>query len=139
MTATFARNLDVAARTLVPVVPSCRYRSFTPTGRFSLAGMTASPGETLDITFTLAPPGAASQCAVPDAALLPKVFLRRSSCSKRTAPAVKVQQISTATAACEGGEYAAQVEVPAVPGQACYVVAVALADGSVKRAALKVK
>jgi hypothetical protein len=32
--------------------------------------------------------------------------------------------------------YAAAVTVPAAAGEACYVVAVALADGSVKRAAV---
>jgi hypothetical protein len=136
MTATFARNPDAAARALVPLVPACRYRSFTPTGRFSLTGMTASPGGTLDITFTLAPAGDASQCAGPDAALLPKVKLIGSSCSKHAAPAAKEQQISTAVATCQGGVYAAQVEMPAL--KRCYVVVVTLADGSVKRAAVKV-
>jgi hypothetical protein len=138
LTPTFARNPDAAARAVVPVVPACRYRNFARTGRFSLAGITASPGETLDITFTLAQPGVQSQCAGPDAALLPVVKLLKSSCSKRVAPAAEVQQISVDVAACEGGVYSAQVEVPAGSAGACYVVAVALADGSVKRAALKV-
>jgi hypothetical protein len=138
MAPTFARNPDAAARALVPLVPACRHRNFTPTGRFSLVGMTASPGETLDITFTLAQPGVASLCAGPDAALLPVVKLLKSRCNKRAALAVQVQQISSTVATCEGGVYAAQVEVPAGSAGICYVVAVALADGSVKRAALKI-
>jgi hypothetical protein len=100
--------------------------------------MTASPGETLDITFNLVQPGVPSQCAGPDAALLPVVKLLKSRCNKRAAATVEVQQISSTVAACEGGVYAAQVEVPAGSAEVCYVVIVALADGSVQRAALKV-
>jgi hypothetical protein len=62
------------------------------------------------------------------------VKLLRASCGKRAA--ANKQRISTAVAACEGGVYAAAVTVPAAAGEACYVVAVALADGSVKRAAV---
>jgi hypothetical protein len=66
------------------------------------------------------------------------VYLLAASCGERPALGVIAQQISEAVAQCNGGVYAADVEVPAVPNGACYVVVVALADGSKKRAELQV-
>jgi hypothetical protein len=140
MASLFARNPNDAAHALLPVVPACRYPFFTLTGAFSLAGMTAAPGGTLDVTFTLAQPGSASQCVGPDAALLPRVLLRNSTCGKRASisPSAAPQQIGTAVAQCKDGEYSAQVEVPNGISGACLQLAVKLADGSVKRVTVKV-
>lgn len=88
----FARNPNNATRPLVPVVPACRYPFFTPTGAFFLTDITARPGVLLDVTFTLAQPGVASQCA--DAAMLPIVTMFNSACGKRASalPAAAPQQ-----------------------------------------------
>uniref|UniRef100_A0A383V751 Uncharacterized protein n=1 Tax=Tetradesmus obliquus TaxID=3088 RepID=A0A383V751_TETOB len=140
MTAAFARNPNDAARALVPRVPACRYPFITSTGAFSLTTIKAKPGATLDVTFTLAQPGMASQCAGPDAALLPRVALLNSACGRRTSvpSATAPQQIDVKTAQCKDGEYSAQVEVPNISG-ACLRLVISLADGSAKRVAVTVE
>jgi hypothetical protein len=67
------------------------------------------------------------------------VFLRNAACGKRSAPAATdAQQISTADVTCSGGVYQAELEVPAGAGGVCYMVVIKLADGSVRRAVVKV-
>jgi hypothetical protein len=142
LTSTFARNPNATARALVPVVPACRYTKFTPVESFSLAGMTARPGDTLDVAFTLeALANATAQCAGPDASLLPMVSLfKLPSCGRRAAfgHEVAAQQVSQIAAACLGGVYRAAVEVPADAAGRCFRVVVALVDGSKKRATVQV-
>jgi hypothetical protein len=143
MNATFIRNPKETARAQFPVVPACRYTYFTPTRGFNLTGMRVSPGQSLRVTFTLAAPGAAAKCVAPDAALLPRLMLHRTglSCStaRRAAPAaVSLQQLSTVSATCQGGEYAAELTVPATFTGKCLGIAVKLADGSTRRALLQV-
>lgn len=140
MTPGFACNPNETALALVPLVPVCRYPFFTPSGALSWSGMTVKSGTTLDITFTLEQLGAASQCAAPDAALLPNIALLRSTCGKRASatPASAQQQMGVETAECKNGEYSAQFKVPNGTRGACMQLVIKLADGSVKRATVKV-
>jgi hypothetical protein len=104
--------------------------------------MTARPGDTLDVAFTLeALANATSQCAAPDVALLPKVSLfRLPSCGTRAASSHEVvgQQVSQIAAECLGGVYRAAIMMPTNASGRYFRVVVALIDGSVKRAIVQV-
>jgi hypothetical protein len=104
--------------------------------------MTARPGDTLDVAFTLeALANATVLCAGPDASLLPRVSLiKLPSCGRRAAfgHEVATQQVSQIVAECSGGVYRAAVVVPANAGGRCFRVVVALVDGSKKRATVQV-
>jgi hypothetical protein len=167
LNSTFLRNPDSTSRAVVPVVPACRVSYFTPTRAFSLTGMRTKLGATLQVTFTMAQPGVATQCAGPSATLLPKVVLHRvnSTCevARRTtrvrpaaaaavaaaaeageedalaAPSAAIpREIITVTPMCQDGEYAASVTVPRQFERKCIAVSVKLADKTTRRSVMQI-
>lgn len=105
MAAIFIRNPVNAKRPLDLVIPACRQFFFFPTGFFSLTGMAAKPGQTLDrMTFMLAKPGEAAECAGPDVALLPRSLEWLCSQADYGTRALKVvKQLSQVIVGCRMG------------------------------------
>uniref|UniRef100_A0A383VR73 Uncharacterized protein n=1 Tax=Tetradesmus obliquus TaxID=3088 RepID=A0A383VR73_TETOB len=150
--AAFRANPSLSSRSITPRVPACSY-AFTPTGTFKLSGMSARPGQLVNVSFQLATPSssraAAAACITLDAAA-PLVGLGRypnclgSSTSTAasiidTAATALPQVTNPMRPACTDGQYSVMVKVPSsFRSQKCFNIFVQLADGTTRRAIVSI-
>ncbi|KAF6262152.1 peptidase S8/S53 domain-containing protein [Scenedesmus sp. NREL 46B-D3] len=122
-------NSDRLNRRVIPRVPACRFRAFTPAAPLTLKGNQATANSIVALEYSVLPSAVEPRCYARSPSPVSTVTFEaqaEAQCLGITDRLVAVSGAGTATSSCTSGIYRHAVKVPDTPG--CYIMRVAMID-----------